>query len=262
MSIDKVSNSNAGLYASSAAVIGGGAGAAVGWYSKPFLKKGEPTDTFIKKVGENAVNALPDEMKNPINQALESMKNISSVEELKEISIKQARDIYKHLDVEAQKEALYLANEISKQLGQKGFEAEAIESITGVDDVIELVGKNFDEQYAGKTLEEIRGLAKVEQEQALKLGAKSMIDAVWDADNKKFMKFEEEVPEIVSNMRKAVVDAANSLKGKAALIYGLGSAAVLGLGTLIATKALHKPEQASVQNEEKLAETENLKENK
>lgn len=250
MPVDKVSNSNAGLYAASAAVIGGGAGAATGWYSKPFLKKGEPTDTFIKKIGENAAKALPDEIKNPISQMVETMKNISSVEELKEVTMKQIKDVYKDLDVEAQKESLRITNEISEELGLKALNNEAIEKITGVDDVVKLCSENFDEQYAGKTIDEIREVTKGSQEKILKKGAKTMFDSVWDADNKKFIKFEEEVPEIVSNMRKAVVDAANSIKGKTALIYGLGSAAVLGLGTLFATKALHKPEQAPVQNEE------------
>ena len=44
-------NSNAGIYTTGAAVIGGGAGTAYGYLSRPFLTKdGVPTDSFIKKV--------------------------------------------------------------------------------------------------------------------------------------------------------------------------------------------------------------------
>lgn len=51
MAVESVngSNSNTGLYTSAAALAGGGAGAAAGWYSKPYLKDGAPTDSFIKK---------------------------------------------------------------------------------------------------------------------------------------------------------------------------------------------------------------------
>lgn len=53
MAVESVngSNSNTGLYTSAAALAGGGAGAAAGWYSKPYLKDGAPTDSFIKKNG-------------------------------------------------------------------------------------------------------------------------------------------------------------------------------------------------------------------
>ena len=44
-------NSNAGIYTTGAAVIGGGAGTAYGYLSRPFLTKyGVPTDSFIEKV--------------------------------------------------------------------------------------------------------------------------------------------------------------------------------------------------------------------
>ena len=50
--IDRISesNSNTGLYAAGAAVVGGGAGAAAGWYSRPFLKKGEADDKTAHKI--------------------------------------------------------------------------------------------------------------------------------------------------------------------------------------------------------------------
>lgn len=56
MSVDGVNNSsNAGLYCTSGAVLGAGAGAAAGYLTKPFLKDGAPTDSFIKTLGENLI---------------------------------------------------------------------------------------------------------------------------------------------------------------------------------------------------------------
>ena len=72
MAVDSVnsSNNNSVLYSSVAALAGGGAGAAAGWYSKPYLKDGAPTDSFIRKMDENIKEAMSPEEKQ-ITQAVE-----------------------------------------------------------------------------------------------------------------------------------------------------------------------------------------------
>ena len=90
MAIDSVNNSssNAGLYAGGAAVVGAGAGAAAGYLTKPFLKDGAPTDSFMKTLGENLVEdaniMTPMEKKimTEVVPGLEKMANANNVEEL------------------------------------------------------------------------------------------------------------------------------------------------------------------------------------
>ena len=64
-------NNNAGIYTAGAALIGGAGGAATGWYSKPFLKDGAPTDSFTKKINDAVDATIPQEIKEylkPINE--------------------------------------------------------------------------------------------------------------------------------------------------------------------------------------------------
>ena len=59
MSVDSVNkNNNTGLYTTIGTLAGAGAGAAAGYLTRPFLKDGAPTDTFLKKVEANVVKTL------------------------------------------------------------------------------------------------------------------------------------------------------------------------------------------------------------
>ena len=74
-------NSNAGIYTTGAAVIGGGAGTAYGYLSRPFLTKdGLPTDSFIKKAID---------IKNPgFPKFFNNIEKAKSNEEIKNLALK------------------------------------------------------------------------------------------------------------------------------------------------------------------------------
>ena len=74
-------NSNAGIYTTGAAVIGGGAGTAYGYLSRPFLTKdGGPTDSFIKKVIDIDAPGVP--------KFINNMEKAKSNEEIKNLLLK------------------------------------------------------------------------------------------------------------------------------------------------------------------------------
>lgn len=265
MPVDSVNsaNSNAGLYAAGAAVVGGGAGAAVGWNTRPFLKNGEPTDTFVKKIVKNAVNIVPKEVMEPLQAQLKQLENVNSLDELKAVSMDVIRNNFKGLSRSEMQANLYFTNDTLSALGKEGFAEQDIEDVKNLDDVVELFSKNFDKEYAGKTLEDVRAMAQAEVESVSKTAAKNAFEVLWDPQAKKFIKLDlagEEglFAELAVNTRKAVVDAANSLKGKAALIYGLGSAAVLGLGTLLCLGGKKAEHIDSKVVEDELQNVENL----
>lgn len=116
MAVDGVNNSNnnTALYTAGAAVVGGGAGAAAGWYSRPFLKDGAPTDSFMKKIEKNIVETLDEGTKKKYADAAESIKkieNAKNTEELKEVFKNNA----------ALKEAGML-DDVLAEIDAKGFE--------------------------------------------------------------------------------------------------------------------------------------------
>lgn len=215
MSVEGVNNnSNAGLYTAGAAAVGGGAGALAGWYSKPYLKDGMPTDSFIKKVVENGVKDLPEDMKKvaePIGEGLakfvKMFNNAKSLEELKNGLFDYCKNDLKTM---------------TKVLDDIGFKV----IVKNLDDIefedIELkdFAKNFDESIAGKTIEQVKAEFKKG------LFENEFLKQFWDADKKVFINCEEGAGKILK-------DAAKSIQGKYAAIYGGIGAAVLGLATLI-----------------------------
>lgn len=68
------SNNNTALYTAGAALVGGGAGAAVGWYSRPFLKDGAPTDSFVKKIQDNVTKHIEN-----LTQEIDNLKNVDEL---------------------------------------------------------------------------------------------------------------------------------------------------------------------------------------
>lgn len=94
MSVDSVNNSsnNTGLYTAGGIVLGAGAGAAAGYYTKSYLKDGAPTDSFCKKLGDNLIETLPEEQKKIFKQILSIVEKVTSsdvktAEELKNLTM-------------------------------------------------------------------------------------------------------------------------------------------------------------------------------
>ncbi len=252
MSVNSVGNknSNIGLYTGAAVVAGGGAGALVGWNTKPFLNGDGPSDTFIKNVMAKTKNIeLSDNpMFAEVKKLAEQANSAESIEELKELSLKPIRDMYSAIDdIEDIRGALNFTADILKTVDQPAFSAEDIANVNSVDDAVNLFGRKFDEQFAGKTIEEIRKTSTEESKKVIKESIKSSFKEMWDSKAKKFIEIgndcelDDDVTDLVNATRKVFVDVANGMKGKAALLYGAGAAAVAGLGTFAGLKLAHKP---------------------
>lgn len=206
------SNNNTALYTASGAVLGAGAGVATAYLTKPFLKDGAPTDSFIKKINENIVKGLPADQKKVYDEAsvsLEKLKNVKNMEELKEV-------LANNEAVKAGWEAMGVsAEDAFAEMDKKGFEAAKAETLNGVNFVLDMK-KDI---------------------------VKGAFDAAWDADKKKFV---HDASKLTKEGFEAVTSAAKSIQGKYAAIYGAIGAAVLGLGTFLCCggKKAEKPEQA------------------
>lgn len=262
MPVDSVksSNSNVGLYAGSATVLGGGAGAAYGYLSKPFLKNNEPTDSFIKQVCKNMVNTFPEEIVAPLKEMEKQAGKAATVEELKGNLMTSLKKLYENVDIDTAKASMQMVAEAAEAVGDKSITAADIEAVENLDDILELFSKNFDEKYAGKTLEQISEMTKTQGETMMKKSAKNLVSQLWDQEAKKFLNVESDgtpIGDYVVKVRKAVVDAANSIKGKTALLYGGIGAVVLGLGTLVACMATNKSDKVpELADDVKVAEAE------
>ena len=252
MSVNSVGNgnSNIGLYTGAAAIAGGSAGALAGWNTKPFLDGDGPSDAFIKNVMTKTKNI--DLSDNPmfaeVKKLAEQANSAESIEELKELSLKPIREMYCNIDnIEDLRGVLDFTADILKNAGQSAFSAEDIANVNSVDDAVNLFGRKFDEQFAGKTIEEIRKTSTEEAQKAITESIKSSFKEMWGSKAKKFIEIgndcdiDDGVMDLVNATRKVFVDAANGMKGKAALLYGAGAAAVAGLGTFAGFKLAHKP---------------------
>lgn len=233
MSVESVNNSgsNTGLYATGAAVVGAGAGAAAGYLTKPFLKDGAPTDSFIKKMGENVKAAMSPEEKelaevfdNELKKAQNAMMKASSVEELKSIYLElQYAVLENFIDsgiVDGKDSQEYL---------------DKLNKVTNFDELKTVVSENFDKEYAGKNIDQIKEAMKKEIDEMNRKSAKAMFEPFWDSSKKEFVNCEEGVG-------AAIKKAAKSIQGKYAMIYGAIGAAVLGLGTLLCCGGKKSPQ--------------------
>ncbi|MBR6301901.1 hypothetical protein IKR55_04095 [bacterium] len=202
-------NSNAGMYALGAGVLGAGAGVTTAYLTKPYLKNGEPTDAFIKKFSDNIIDLLPEsDEKNEfmkMKKAAAAIKKAKSFEELKEVCVHYGSE-YKDMDIK----------DILKELD------------------IECEGKDFKEIKKTITAK----LNKIETG-----GGKEVFEMFWDAEKKSFIKLEENADAKLKEAAAVVKKAAKSIQGKYALIYGSIAAAVLAAGTYLATMG-KKPAEA------------------
>ena len=209
MSVDGVNNSsNAGLYAVSGMALGAGAGAAAGYLTKPFLKDGAPTDTFMKKMEENFLNTLDDDFKKQYAEATENVKKldaIKSADELKEF-VRNNKELKK----------AGMVDTLLAEIDKNGFVKSKEEMKKGVKLVID-AKDNF---------------------------IIAAFDATWDGNKKEFVHNAELV---TSEGFNAIKKAASSIQGKYAAIYGAIGAAVLGVVGYLCGSAGDKeqPKQAT-----------------
>lgn len=237
MAVDSVnsSNNNSVLYSSFAALAGGGAGAAAGWYSKPYLKDGAPTDSFIRKMDENFREAMSPEEKQ-ITQAVEKelksyndlVTNAKTVEELKNGFVNKIFENTKGTNFEDFK---YMVEHMSEGLEAVGVKApaeyaEKVRNAGSFEELKQVVSENFDKQYAGKSIDEVKNAIKSEGADLNRKAGNAIFEQFWDSSKKQFVDCEE-------GMGKAIKKAARSIQGKAALIYGAVGAAVLGAVTYL-----------------------------
>ncbi len=206
MAVDGVNNSNNNtvLYTTGAAVVGGGAGVATAYLTKPFLKDGAPTDSFMKKIEKNIVETLDEDAKKMYADATENIKkieNAKNAEELKEIFKNNA----------ALKETGML-DAMLADIDAKGFETAKAEAKKGVQFVIDTKNEMVKEAF----------------------------NSSWDKNAKKFVHNAEG---ITKEGFDAVKKAARSIQGKYAMIYGAIGAGVLGLGTLLCCAGKKQPKQ-------------------
>lgn len=251
MAVDSVNNVNNNmLYAGGATLAGGVAGGAVGYYTKSFLKDGEPTDTFIKKVGDNMVKLIPPELAEEWSNL--DFKDVKSMEDVKANNMKLIENICSKLSLGEAKQAMVLSIPAAVANGEIPMNVEEIDKAKSLDELLELAAKNMDANLAGKNFDELKEFMKLSKIEQVKGKVSELLTQMYDFDKKKFYSLKEigfddidagdVLGQFALKTRKALTDAASSIKGKAALIYGGITAAAAGAGTLLALN-LRKPEE-------------------
>ena len=235
-------NNNAGIYTAGAALIGGAGGAATGWYSKPFLKDGAPTDSFTKKINDAVDATIPQEIKEylkPINELIKKIESAKTLGEFKKLNFEVIKQTLGSIDdVEIFKETFN--PEILQSIGLKQ-DPEFVKAVAEAScpaDILIAAKTALDKELDGKTLPELLEAGKARQKEVKKNSAKMVFEQYWDADKKAF----------VSNVSgedtlfAAIKKAAQGIQGKTAAIYGGIGAAVLGLATYLIANNSKKSE--------------------
>lgn len=249
MSVESVNNSgsNTGLYTTGAAVVGAGAGVAAGYLTKPFLKDGSPTDSFIRKMEENVKSVLSpkdreavESIENGLKEYLAPMMEASSVEECKSACIENILKQFKDVDIDTAK--FYLSDYIQKGGFNGVLEEKAIQEsldkvnkVTNFDELKAFFAEDFDKTYAGKNIDQIHELLKKSIDQMKGNAFKKTFESYWDSSKKQFVNCEEGVG-------AAIKKTARSIQGKYAMIYGAIGAGVLGLGTYLCCRGKKSPQ--------------------
>ena len=216
MSVDGVNNSsNAGLYAASGAVLGAGTGVAAGYLTRPFLKDGAPTDSFVKKINENMVALLEEDAKKEYNEAFENIKKLDNVKNLDEL-----KDFVRN----------------NKNLQEAGL----------VDATLADIDKTGFEQSKKGLKKGIQIVLDLRDEMN-----KEAFEASWDSNKKSFVHNAEE---LTLDGFNAVKKAARSIQGKYAMMYGAIGATVLGVvGYLCGGIGANKATPEAIQKVDKQA---------
>ncbi len=228
--INSVNNNNAGMYTAGAALIGGGAGAAAGYYTKPLFKDGQATDTFVKEVIKNTDKSP--EMK-PFKEALSGFNSgfeeVKTVEDMKNFMFNTSYGLFE--DLEQLKSVVELGSEVTENAGLTFSEdfKNKVKAAESIDDVKKAFFEMYDSKYGERSLDGIRQIMKQESQEVSKKFVKSGISGFWDADAKKFVNCDDSIGKIVK-------DSARKVKLKAAGIYGAVAAATAGVITYLCTK--------------------------
>lgn len=260
MEVNKVNNqnSNVGLYTGIATVIGGGAGALAGWNTKPFLKGDVPSDEFVKNVIPKMENIIPEdnEVYVEVNKLVKDLNAVETIDELKASMLKPLEETCSAINnVENLKQMLKISSKNAVVGGDGYFSPEEIDNIKSIDDFWALCKKSLDKKFEGKTLKDLRDAAENDIQNFKKKFVCMMFDELWDKTTKNFIKIDKDldiddgIKTLILDSHKIMVDAANNMKGKMALIKGLSTATVAGLGTFIGVKLFHKADNKVIEQD-------------
>lgn len=237
MAVDSVNgNNNTALYTGIGVVAGAGAGAAAGYLTRPFLKDGAPTDEFVKKIEYKLVTSDLAMSRTDLIGVLDRFRTLEELKffyvlktmnnfDAQQFDYIQSDDFTGTLD-EYQASLKRLFKEIDFELDDEDIEK--IKNIKNSDGVELFLKEDLDKspEFQGISLEDAKKELLARVDEFKKKEAKGAFKSVWDTKEKKFVNCEDCVG-------KAVKDAARSIQGKYALIYGSIGAAVLGLGTYL-----------------------------
>lgn len=241
MSVDGVNNSNnAGLYAASGAVLGAGAGAAAGYLTKPFLKDGAPTDSFVKTLGNNLVetsdmvSAEQKKIFTEVGPMLEKMSNAKNAEELNSLFSETVDKMANGKTLEEFQGLIAEGNASACSLGMNVSEeaAQSINNAKSLEEAKDIAKNSIKKELELRGFDNLKAETSAAIEQFRKVGIplspKDLGKAVWeeayDSANKKFIK-DGVTEEAMAVIKKTM----HSFQGKAAMMYGAIGAAVLGV---------------------------------
>ncbi len=225
MAVDSVNgNNNTALYTGIGTVAGAGGGVATGYLTRPFLKNGAPTDEFSNKIVNAAINITPEKTKTSYKTTLNLFKELhkaSTVENFKDIMI----NFMVPNNIDNTTDAL---NHIQSVVAfDPSLITDEIKNANTVKDIKQLMSNNIEDNFNGKSLEELKDYIK-NLETDLKKGITDYTFLTfWDSDKKKFIVDEND------EFGKTIKGIARKIQGKYAAIYGSLGAAALGIGTYL-----------------------------
>ena len=239
MAVDSVNgNNNTALYTGIGAVAGAGAGVAAGYLTKPFLKDGAPTDEFVKKIEHKSETSDSPEVKAGVAITERIQKEVKAIfdrakdpEEFKGLLVNKIMDFFrefenKGMDIDNLKKFTRQEAEFLKGIGIEAGVIEKLQNIKDFSELEQMLKEYFDKVCQGETVEEIKNSMSAKLKEANKKSVKYLFESVWDTKEKKFVNCEDGVGVAIKN-------AARSIQGKYAAIYGAIGAAVVGLGTYL-----------------------------
>ncbi len=192
-----VKNDNAGRNAAIGGAVGLVGLGSVGYSTKKIFKDDNFTDEFIKEVNKSMINGIADDKsERKIMNSLLSMEENPSIDKIK----KFLKNHKKYIEKES-------GEKIADVLKQTDDD---------IKDTFNMIKEQFDKNIKSELNEVSESLTNL-----------------FDKDKKKF--------NIPDNMKdnelvKAISSARKKIKGKAGLVWGVASGAVLGAGAYIATK--------------------------
>ena len=260
-SVDNRNNGNVGLITAGSAIVGGGAGALAGYYSKPWVKDDAPTDTFIKKAGERVVNAsdIPDAQKEVFKNAssmIDKMKNAKTVEEFKNATLEPINKVIdSYSDINALKANYRNGLDMVDNLTFNNINFDVYEqkfaNATSIDEykkvLSEAVEAGINAKGLDKCKQDFANSIDVIRKSGIPVTMDDLVNQIfnelYDKDAKKFVKNKD----YTENTFNIVNDVAKKMQGKAAIIWGSIGAAALGIGGFAVAKAMNHKNSAQPQ---------------